>query len=105
MCNIQNNNVQVNTVRTTETSKFTKEITRYWFLILTVQVHLIAQADDNFGCVKERLRVRGVAVGGDTAIQARRLRVRFLIFLSRNPSEPGVDKAFNGNEYQEYICR
>jgi len=63
MCDIHNTNVQVNTLWITETSKFTQEITRYWFLILTVRVHLMAQAGDNFGCVKDRLAVRGVAVG------------------------------------------
>ena len=63
MCDIQNTNLQLNTLWTNKNSKFTQEITRYWFLILTARVHLIAQADDNFGCVKDRLRVRGVAGG------------------------------------------
>ena len=54
MCDIHNTNVQVNTLRITETSKFTQEITWYWFLILTGRVYLIAQADDNLGCVKDK---------------------------------------------------
>lgn len=62
MCYIRNTNLQV-TLWIPETSKFTQEITRYWFLILTGRVYLIAQADDNFGCVKDRLGVRAVAVG------------------------------------------
>jgi hypothetical protein len=55
--------MQVNILRTTEVSKFSQEITQYWFLNLTVQELVTAQADINFGRVKERLGVRGVVAG------------------------------------------
>jgi hypothetical protein len=47
------------------------------------------------------IRVRGGAVGGGTAIQAGRLRVRFPMTSFWPHYGPGVDSASNTNDYQE----